>query len=93
MVDVAALVMGVFDALLLRGPNADRRTYEAYSITAKKFDLGSDDGLQALREAFKARSAPGAYTDPDGPTLRPWLESWRAGRPARVARRFANRAR
>lgn len=85
-----SLFAGVVDAFLFRGPNADRRTFEAYRSTARKFELGSTEGLLALRDAFKQHSAPGAYADPDGAALRPWLESWVAARSPRAARRYAN---
>ena len=89
---LGSLILSLLDAFLFRGPNADRRTYEAYAATARKYPLASEDGLIALREEFKLRSAPGAYTDPDGPALRPWIDSWRAGQSPRSARRTANRA-
>ena len=81
------------DAFLFRGASSNRRTYNAYAETARKFQVGSADGLAALRDAFKAHSAPGAYADPDGVSLQPWIASWQDARTPRQARRFANAAR
>lgn len=90
---LVSLLIGVVDAFLFRGPNANRRTFDAYRSTARKFELGQADGVLALRDAFKQHSAPGAYTDPDGAALRPWVESWLAARSPRAARRYANTTR
>lgn len=91
MIDlVLSLLAGVVDTFLFKGPSSDRRTFEAYRSTARKYQLGNVDYLPSLREAFKQHSAPGAYTDPDGVALRRWLDSWKAARSPRAARRYAN---
>ena len=73
------------------GRSAWRRTYDAYKDAWRSTSNSTRESDDRLRSAFKAQSAPGAYTDPDGELLAPWLSAWRQQLPPRQARRAVRR--
>lgn len=88
------LLAGLLDGLISREPSPQRRAYEAYREAWKENGRQADlDGLELLRTKFKEHSAPGAYVDPDGAPLAPWIAAWRAGLAPRNAAGAAKSAR
>lgn len=88
------IVATVVDVFLFSGPNADRRTYEAYVEAYRSVEgQPTPDNLLTQREQFKQHSAPGAYAEPDGAPLASWIASWSAGDAPRQARGKARRYR
>jgi hypothetical protein len=70
-----------------RHRTAARRTYDAYVHAWRvNGERASAADVEVLRESFKEHSAPGAYIEPDGEPLAPWLAAWRAGLTPRAAR-------
>ncbi|MFC6153176.1 hypothetical protein [Nocardioides yefusunii] len=66
------------------------RTHQAYLAA---WSQRTDDGsIDVLRESFKQHSAPGAYVDPDGEALAPWIEAWHEGLAPQEARRSVRQA-
>lgn len=49
------------------------------------------ENQQVLRDQFVHDAVPGAYADPDGRVLGPWLEAWCDGASPRQALRRARR--
>lgn len=80
------------DVLLERTSGEWQRTMSAYRAAFRETDGSpTPENLPLLREQFKRCSAPGAYDDPDGWKLAPWIEAWSRGASPREARRSVRR--
>lgn len=89
---VGFLVGSVIDILFFQGSSAKRRTYEAYRDAWKRSGKhATPQNLDLLRQQFKDHSAPGAYTEPDGPALTPWIAAWESNQRPRAALRTVRR--
>lgn len=90
---VGGAFIGLVEALVFRGSTPMRRTYESY-VKAWREAGGAPvyNNSHLLRDQFKQHSAPGAYFDPDGAALTPWLDAWNAGLKPRDALRKARQA-
>lgn len=89
---ILGIISGILrDSFLQRSPGEQRRAFDAYRKAWRSTRPPRD--INALRDEFKEQSVPGAYVDPDGSKLAPWLLAWHEGLAPREARRFVRRSR